>query len=101
MIPKILSILNQLENSKNGDLNETIIYNQFQLKDPIKTNQNLYNDNKDHKTKLKVQGLNRNITIKSCTDVTGKPNESNRLEPTQKLSITVAVHSDLCHGEHR
>ena len=101
MIPKILRISNQFKKSKNGDLNETTIYNQFQLNDPIKINQNLYNDIKDQKKQLKAQALNRNITIKSCTDVIGKPNESNRLEPTQKLSITVAVHSDLCHSEHR
>ena len=104
MIPKILRILNQLENSKNGDLYETIIYNQFQLNDLIKTNKNLYNDNKDQKTQLKVQGLNKNITIESYTYVTcepSEPNESNRPKPTQKMSITVVVHSYLCYGEHR
>ena len=100
MIPKILRISKQFKNSKNGDLNETTIYNQFKLNDPFKTNQNLYNDIKDQKKQLKAQVLNRNITIKTCTNVTGKPNESNRLEPTQKLSIAVAVHSDLCHSEH-
>ena len=103
MIPKILWILNQFENSKNGDLNETTIYIQFQLNGLIKTNQNLYNNNKDQKTQLKVQGLNKNITIKSYTYVTrepSEPNESNRPKPNQKLSITVVVHSDLCYGEH-
>ena len=33
------------------------IYNQFQLKDTIKTNQNLYNRNKDETKQLKDQGL--------------------------------------------
>ena len=97
MIPKILRILNQLENSKNGDLYETIIYNQFQLNDLIKTNKNLYNDNKNQKTQLKVQRLNKNIAIKSYTYMTREPN---RPKPTQKLSIIVVVHSDWCYGEH-
>lgn len=97
MILKILRILNQFENSKNGDLNETTIYNQFQLNDLIKTNQNLYNDNKDQKTQLKVQGLNKNITIKSYTDVTGEPsklNESNQPKPT-----LIQLFVDLLIGE--
>ena len=100
MISKILRILNQLENSKNGDLNETIIYNQFQLNDLIQTNKNLYNDNKNQKTQLKVQRLNKNIAIKSYTYMTCDPSEPNRPKPTQKLSIIVVVHSDLCYGEH-
>ena len=100
MITKILRISNQFKNSKNGGLNETTIYNQFKLNDPVKINQNLYNDIKDQKKQLKAQTLNINFTIKSCTNVTGKPKELNLLEPTQKLSITVVVHSDLCHGEH-
>ena len=45
LIPKILRISNKFENSKSEDLNETTIYNQFQLKDEIETNQNLYNSN--------------------------------------------------------
>ena len=33
----------------NEDLNETTIYNKFQLKNTIETNQNLYNSNKGQK----------------------------------------------------
>ena len=70
------------------------------MNDLIKTNKNLYNYNKDQKTQLKVQGLNKNIAIKSYTYMTRELNESNRPKPTQKLSIIVVVHSDLCYGEH-
>ena len=39
MIPEILRIPKQIENSKTEDLNETTMYNQFHLKDEIETNQ--------------------------------------------------------------
>ena len=56
LISKILRIPDQSENSKNVDLNETTIYNQFQLNEEIKTNQNLYNSPKDQKNQNKSSG---------------------------------------------
>ena len=56
MIPKIIRILEQSENWKTEDLNETTIYIQFQLKDEIEMNQNLYNSNKDPKTAIESSG---------------------------------------------
>ena len=69
MILKILRIPNKFENSKSEDLNETKIYNQFQLNDKIEINQNLYNSNKDHNRQSKVQGLKWNMAKNSCADV--------------------------------
>ena len=56
MKPKILRISDHLKNSKNEDLNETTIYNQFQLKDEIATNQNLYNINEDQNKPIRSSG---------------------------------------------
>ena len=56
MKPKILKISDHFKNSKNEDLNETTIYNQFQLKDEIATNQNLYNINEDQNKPIRSSG---------------------------------------------
>ena len=51
LIPKNPEFQPNRKNSKNEDLLGTPIYTQFQLKDEIETNQNLYNSRKGQKNK--------------------------------------------------
>ena len=46
----MLKDLKAIRKLKDKDRNENEIYNQFQQKDTIETNQNLHNRNNDHTT---------------------------------------------------